>query len=125
MNGYPTLHVVAAVVTALYGLVSLGGGLLGYVRAGSVASIIAGGIAGILLLLCAFGIFRMPVASLAGAIIIAVALLGRFVGTLAKHSEDFGEFAGSVLGVTALLIVAGGVLVIVVAALALVMYTRS
>jgi len=49
MNGNPSLHLSAAGVTALYGLVSIGGGLVGYLRAGSTPSLLAGGGAGVLL----------------------------------------------------------------------------
>src|SRR5207244_11843846 len=60
MNGVPTTHWIAVAIIALYGLVSVVGGILGYVRAESVPSLVAGGIAGLLLLLCAAGVFYAP-----------------------------------------------------------------
>jgi uncharacterized membrane protein (UPF0136 family) len=68
----------AAALVGLFGLTSLVGGTIGYVKAGSMASILAGGISGILLILCAGGIFRMPTPSLIGAIVVSLALAGRF-----------------------------------------------
>jgi uncharacterized membrane protein (UPF0136 family) len=113
MNTVPTVHLIAVVVTALYGLVSLVGGVMGFMK-GSTASLIAGGIAGVLLLLCAFGITRLPVWSLAGAIVISLALLGRF-GVAVVRNFDLSERAG----VVAFVMTVGGVLVILAAAIAL------
>jgi uncharacterized membrane protein (UPF0136 family) len=112
----PTTHLIAVVVTALYGIVCLVGGILGYVRADSMASLVAGGISGVLLLLCAAGIFFLPAVSLGGAIIIAVALLGRFVPILIRQWDRFGESNSPIV---ALVVSIGGVLTIVVCALAL------
>jgi uncharacterized membrane protein (UPF0136 family) len=121
MNGLPvpTTHWIALGITALYGIVSLVGGIIGYVRADSRASLVAGGIAGVLLLLCAAGVFYRPVLSLSGAIIISIALLGRFVPSLVRHRDDFGEFLATTAGVVALVMVIGGLLVVVFSALAL------
>src|SRR5438132_10299795 len=99
---------IAAVLTGLYGVVSLTGGIIGYVRADSVPSLVAGGIAGVLLLICAAGIFYMPALSLGGAIVIAVGLLGRFLPLLIQQRGK---------GMVALIMVSGGVLVILVAGL--------
>jgi uncharacterized membrane protein (UPF0136 family) len=99
-------------------MVSIVGGMLGY-RAGSVISLVAGGIAGLLLLLCAAGIFYMPTVSLGAAIVIAVLLVGRFVPSLVEQRDQLGEFVSTTKGMVALLMVIGGVLVILVSALAL------
>src|SRR5712692_3071400 len=115
MNGVPTTHWIAVAIIALYGLVSVVGGILGYVRAESVPSLLAGGIAGLLLLLCAAGVFYAPAASLGGAIVIAVLLLGRFVPSLVEHRNELGTLKGMV----ALIMVSDGVLVIIFSALAL------
>jgi uncharacterized membrane protein (UPF0136 family) len=121
MNGYSTIQIAAAAVTALYGLVSIVGGILGYVRVGSTISLIAGGAAGLVLLICAGGVFKFPVWSLAASIVVALVLAGRFTSSLMKHSNDLSE----VLRTVAIIMVTGGVLVIIVAGLALAAHSRS
>ena len=71
------LSKVAAGLSALYGLVSLTGGIIGFVKANSLPSLLAGGGAGLLLLGCAFLILRKPMMGLIGSAVIALALLGR------------------------------------------------
>ena len=115
----PITHLTALGITALYGIVSIVGGIIGYVRADSRASLIAGGIAGVLLLLCAAGVFYRPALSLGGAIVISIALLARFVPNLVRHRDNFGEFLTTPAGVVTLLMVIGGLLVAVLSALAL------
>jgi uncharacterized membrane protein (UPF0136 family) len=107
----PTAHWIALAIIAVYGIVSIAGGILGYVLADSKASLVAGGIAGLLLLLCAGGVFYLPAAGLSGAIVIAVALLGRFAPSLYRQSST-PEGLGTTKGIVALIMVAGGVLVI-------------
>jgi uncharacterized membrane protein (UPF0136 family) len=104
-----TMHIVAAVVTAIYGMVALIGGIIGYVKANSLASLLAGGIAGVLLILCAAGISRFPVTSLCMAIILALLLATRFV----VSARNAGE-----LSTVAFVMIAGGVIVVACAALA-------
>jgi len=119
MSGIPTMHLIAAGITALYGLVSVIGGIIGYVKANSTPSLIAGGIAGILLLVCAFGVSRLPVWSFVGAIVISVALLGKF-GVAVVTNFDLSERSG----VVAFVMTVGGVLVIAAAAVALATSSR-
>ena len=107
----------------LYGVVSIVGGIIGYVRADSVISLVAGGIAGVLLLLCAAGVFYSPVVSLGGGIIISVALLGQFLPKLIRHRDELGGFLSTPGGLVALVMVIGGLLVVVFCALGLA--TRS
>jgi uncharacterized membrane protein (UPF0136 family) len=104
---------------ALYGFISIAGGMVGYVRADSLISLVAGGIAGVLLLLCAAGVFYFPVLSLGAAIIISIALLGRFLPNVIRHRDNFGEFLPTPGGSVAVLMVIGGLLTVVFSALAL------
>ena len=71
----------AALLTGCYGIVSLAGGAIGYVKAKSAASLIAGGISGAALLLCAVGLARCAPAAEAGALIVSAFLSARFFGT--------------------------------------------
>jgi uncharacterized membrane protein (UPF0136 family) len=90
---------IAASAAGLYGLIALTGGVIGFVKASSVASLIAGGISGLLLLTCAFFIPRQPKRALIGALVVSLGLLGRFLPNVAK-------------GAVALVMVLGGVLVL-------------
>ena len=75
---------LATLVVAFYGLFSLAGGIIGYVKVQSKASLIAGSISGLILIVSAFGIAKgIRTASLMS---LAVALLlgGRFLGTWFK-----------------------------------------
>jgi hypothetical protein len=79
----------------------------------------------LLLLLCALGVFlaTWPVASLIGAIIVSLALVGRFTSVLISYREKLGEFAGTTAGMVAIIVVIGGVLVIILSVVAL--FTES
>ena len=62
-----------------FGVLTIAGGVLGYVKAGSVASIVAGAITGVLLLVAAFMLPEHRVAGLATAFIISLLLGAQFV----------------------------------------------
>lgn len=67
------------IVTALYGLIVLGGGLMGFIKAQSVPSLIMGGFTGALLLVMAWGIWNACKYSYWFAFAISV-FLGAFFG---------------------------------------------
>ena len=69
----------AKIYFVIFGLLTIAGGIIGYVKAGSVASIIAGTIAGVLLLVAAFLLPEHRVAGLATGLIISVLLAAQFV----------------------------------------------
>ena len=77
-------------------LLTIAGGIIGYVKAGSVASIIAGAITGVLLLVAAFLLPEHRVAGLATALIISVLLAGQFVPKFFQVA--YGVGAALVLG---------------------------
>jgi len=116
MNSAPVSHMIAAGLIALFGLVSIGGGTLGYVNKNSLPSLIAGGASGALLLLCAVGVFYKPVWSLIGAAVIALALVGRFASK-ALHPSDSPE--DEVINTVARVMTAGGIVVLLSAIVAL------
>lgn len=74
----------AKIYFIIFGLLTIAGGVMGYVRAGSMASIIAGSISGILLLVAAFLLPGNALAGLALAGIVSVALAGRFIPAFLK-----------------------------------------
>src|SRR5260370_29211281 len=86
-----TTHWIALVVSALYGCVCIAGGIMGYVQKDSMVSLVTGGIAGVLLLLCAVGIYYQPTVSLSAAIFLSVLLLGRFVPKLIQEWDRLGQ----------------------------------
>jgi uncharacterized membrane protein (UPF0136 family) len=63
----------------LFGVLTIAGGIVGYVKAGSVASIIAGSITGVLLLVAAFLLPEHRGVGLATALVISLLLAVQFV----------------------------------------------
>jgi uncharacterized membrane protein (UPF0136 family) len=104
------LHRIAVALTAAYGLIALVGGLIGYLKAGSIASLIAGGGSGLLLLVCAALARQKPPVGLIGAMVVSFLLVARFL------NSAIGQ--GALALVPAVMIV-GGAAVLVAAGLAL------
>jgi uncharacterized membrane protein (UPF0136 family) len=69
----------AKIYFIIFGILTIVGGVIGYVKAGSTASIIAGAISGIALLVAAFLLPGNVAAGLILAGIVSVALAGRFI----------------------------------------------
>jgi uncharacterized membrane protein (UPF0136 family) len=69
----------AKIYFIIFGLLTIVGGVIGYVKAGSTASIIAGSISGIALIVAAFLIPGNVVLALIIAGVVSVALAGRFI----------------------------------------------
>jgi uncharacterized membrane protein (UPF0136 family) len=69
----------AKIYFILFGILTIAGGVIGYVKAGSVASIIAGSITGVLLLVAAFLLPEHRAIGLATAFIISLLLAAQFV----------------------------------------------
>ena len=105
-----TSRKIAAGSAGLYGLVALTGGIIGFVKAGSLASLIAGGLSGLILLACAAFIPKSPRPALIVALVVSLGLVGRF---LPKVSGPQG------LSTIALVMASGGLLVLVACAVAL------
>ncbi len=74
----------AKIYFIIFGLLTIAGGIMGFVKAGSTASIIAGSISGILLLLAAFLLPGNLVAGLALAGVVSLLLAGRFLPVFLK-----------------------------------------
>jgi uncharacterized membrane protein (UPF0136 family) len=69
----------AKIYFIVFGVLTIAGGVVGYVRAGSVASIIAGSITGVLLLVAVFLLPEHRAIGLATAFIISLLLAAQFV----------------------------------------------
>ena len=83
----------------VFGVLTIVGGGIGYVKAGSTASIIAGSIAGILLLIAAFLLPGNLALGLALAAMVSIALAGRFIPAFIKTGHLMPAGLMSVLSV--------------------------
>jgi uncharacterized membrane protein (UPF0136 family) len=63
----------------IFGLLTIAGGIMGYVKAGSTASIVAGSMSGILLLVAAFLLPKYLEIGLIVAVLVSLLLAGRFI----------------------------------------------
>ena len=68
----------AKIYFIVFGVLTIAGGIVGYVKAGSVASLIAGSITGLLLLIAAFLLPEHRAIGLATAFIISLLLVAQF-----------------------------------------------
>ena len=89
----------AKVYFIVFGLLTIVGGVMGYAKAGSTASIIAGSISGVLLLVAAFLLPQQLAVGLALAAVISIALAGRFVPAFIKTGHVMPAGLMSVLSV--------------------------
>jgi len=83
----------------IFGLLTIAGGIVGYVKAGSVASIIAGAITGVLLLVAAFLLPEHRVAGLATALVVSLLLAAQFVPKFFRTGKVMPAVLMSVLSV--------------------------
>ena len=89
----------AKIYFIIFGVLTIAGGTMGYVKAGSVASIIAGAITGILLLVAAFLLPEHRVAGLATALIVSVLLAAQFAPKFFRTGKVMPAGLMSVLSV--------------------------
>lgn len=89
----------AKIYFIIFGLLTIAGGILGYVKANSTASLIAGAISGVLLLVAAFLLPGQVVAGLTIAIIVSILLAGRFVPAFFRSGKFMPDGIMAVLSV--------------------------
>ena len=89
----------AKIYFIVFGLLTIVGGVIGYASKGSVASIVAGSISGILLLAAAFILPKNVPAGLAIAGVVSILLAGRFVPSFIKTGDLMPAGMMSVLSV--------------------------
>jgi uncharacterized membrane protein (UPF0136 family) len=95
----------AKIYLIIFGVLTILGGIVGYVKAGSVASIIAGSITGILLLVGAFLLPEHRAAGLVTALIISLLLAAQFVPKLLRTGRVMPAGIMSLLSVIGIIVV--------------------
>jgi uncharacterized membrane protein (UPF0136 family) len=83
----------------VFGILTIAGGIIGYVKAGSMPSIIAGSISGILLLVAAFLLPDHVVAGLAVGLIVSLLLAGQFIPKFIRTGKVMPAGMMSILSV--------------------------
>jgi len=89
----------ARIYFVIFGILTVVGGVVGYIKAGSVASIIAGSITGVLLLVAAFLLPEHRAIGLATALIVSLLLAAQFVPKFLKMGRMMPAGLMSVLSV--------------------------
>ena len=97
----------AKIYFLVFGLLTIAGGVLGYVKAGSTASLVAGSISGVLLLVAAFLLPTNLLVGLTIALVVSLLLAGRFLPAYLKTGKLMPD------GIMALLSILGIALAIV------------
>ena len=83
----------------IFGLLTIAGGLMGYVKAGSTASLIAGSISGLLVLAAAFLLPGRAVAGLALGGIVSLLLIGYFLPAFIRTGKMMPAGMMSILSI--------------------------
>jgi uncharacterized membrane protein (UPF0136 family) len=89
----------AKIYFIVFGVLTIAGGVVGYVKAASVASIIAGSITGVLLLVAAFLLPEHRAIGLATAFIISLLLAAQFVPKFIRTGKIMPAGMMSILSV--------------------------
>jgi uncharacterized membrane protein (UPF0136 family) len=88
----------------IFGALTIIGGIIGYVKAGSLPSIIAGSITGILLVIAASILPQHRVAALSTALIVSLLLAGQFVPKFFRTGKIMPAGMMSILSVIGLIV---------------------
>lgn len=83
----------------VFGILTIAGGAMGYVKAQSMASLVAGGVSGLLLIAAGVLIATKTQAGLILGLLISIALAGRFIPAFLKTSAFMPAGLMSVLSV--------------------------
>lgn len=94
----------AKIYFIIFGLLTIVGGVIGFVKAGSTASIIAGSISGIALIVAAYLLPGNVVLGLAIAGLVSLLLAGRFIPAFIKTGQAMPAGLMSLLSVIGLIL---------------------
>jgi len=94
----------AKIYFIIFGVLTVAGGVVGYVKAGSVASIIAGSVTGVLLIVAAFLLPEHHAIGLATALIVSLLLAAQFVPKFIKTGRVMPPGTMSVLSVIGIIL---------------------
>jgi uncharacterized membrane protein (UPF0136 family) len=94
----------AKIYLIVFGVLTVAGGVVGYVKAGSVASIIAGSITGVLLLVAAFLLPEHRAIGLATAFIISLLLAAQFAPKFIRTGRVMPAGMMSILSVIGIIV---------------------
>jgi uncharacterized membrane protein (UPF0136 family) len=94
----------AKIYFLIFGVLTIAGGIVGFVKAGSTASLIAGSITGILLLIAGFLLPEHQMAALSIALIVSLLLAGQFVPKFFRTGKVMPAGMMSVLSLIGLVV---------------------
>ena len=94
----------AKIYFIVFGILTIAGGVVGYVKAGSMASIVAGGITGVLLLVGAFLLPEYRIVGLATACIVSLLLAAQFVPKFLRTGRVMPAGMMSILSVIGIIV---------------------
>ena len=94
----------AKIYFVIFGLLTIAGGVMGYVKAGSTASLIAGSISGALILLAAFLLPGNAVAGLALGGLVSLLLIGYFLPAFLRTGKVMPAGMMSILSILGVVI---------------------
>ena len=95
----------AKIYLLVFGVLTIAGGVVGYVKAGSAASIIAGAITGVLLIVAAFLLPQHHTIGLATALIVSLLLAAQFVPKFIRTGRVMPAGMMSILSVIGIIAV--------------------
>jgi uncharacterized membrane protein (UPF0136 family) len=94
----------ARIYFIVFGILTIVGGIIGYVKAGSTISLVAGSISGVLLLIAAWLIPEQQAAGLIMAVVVSLLLAGQFVPKFFRTFKMMPAGLMSVLSVVGIIV---------------------
>jgi uncharacterized membrane protein (UPF0136 family) len=94
----------ARIYFVVFGLLTIVGGIIGYVKAGSTASIVAGAITGVLLLVAAFLLPQQTLIALSIAVIVSLLLAAQFIPKFLRTGRVMPAGLMSILSVIGIIV---------------------